>query len=71
MSSGAALGASIALVLGATFHALSGAPLPVFAFAGALGVSALVYSLSRRGGRTPVGLLLLTGIVMFTGVLIS
>lgn len=64
VSSGAALGATIALVLGQTYQAVSGVPLPLFAFTGALGVSALVYLLSRRGGRTPVGLLLLTGIAV-------
>jgi iron complex transport system permease protein len=64
VSSGAALGATIALVLGGVLPWLGGVSLPIFAFAGALGTSALVYILARRGGRTPVGLLLLTGIAV-------
>lgn len=63
VSSGAALGATIAIVSGAAGSA-SWLSLPGFAFAGALGVTVLVYILSRRGGRTPVELLLLTGIAV-------
>lgn len=64
VSSGAALGATIAVILGHTLPVLAGAPMTLFAFGGALAVSALVYTLARRGGRTPVGLLLLTGIAV-------
>ncbi|MBC7287048.1 MAG: iron ABC transporter permease [Armatimonadetes bacterium] len=56
VSSGAALGATIAIVSGAAGSA-SWLSLPGFAFAGALGVTVLVYILSRRG-------LLLTGIAV-------
>ncbi|MFP4248228.1 MAG: FecCD family ABC transporter permease [Armatimonadota bacterium] len=66
ISAGASLGATVAVVSGAGagigFAGLGA--VPVAAFAGALLVTALVYVLSRRGGRTPVGVLLLTGIAM-------
>ena len=64
VSSGAALGATAAIVLGLNFTFLGLTSLPLAAFVGALGVTALVYVLSRRGGRTPVGLLLLTGLAV-------
>jgi iron complex transport system permease protein len=65
VSAGAALGAVASLIIlpaGLSFLGMS--ILPWAAFVGALGVTALVYVLSRRGGRTPVGLLLLTGIAV-------
>ena len=44
---------------------LSGAhATPLFAFVGALGVTLVVYSLSRSGGKTPTATLLLTGIAV-------
>ncbi|MGI5819338.1 MAG: FecCD family ABC transporter permease [Armatimonadota bacterium] len=64
ISSGASLGATVAVVTGAGIGAGGLGAVPVAAFVGALGVTALVYVLSRRGGRTPVGVLLLTGIAM-------
>ncbi|HEY3396264.1 MAG TPA: iron ABC transporter permease [Armatimonadota bacterium] len=64
VSAGAALGATVALTLGLSFTFLGLTALPLAAFAGAVGVTGLVYVLSRRGGRTPVGLLLLTGIAV-------
>lgn len=74
VSSGAALGATAAIILGldlARWGMLGGnlaglglSPRTAAAFAGAVGVTALVYVLSRRGGRTPVGLLLLTGLAV-------
>ncbi len=64
VSSGASLGATLAIILGlqVSFAGLSAVPL--VAFATALGVTGAVYALSRRGGRTPVGVLLLTGIAV-------
>ena len=64
VSSGAALGATIALTfLGGTIwaglHAVS-----LCAFLGALGVTFLVYSISLRGGRLPTALVLLTGVAV-------
>jgi len=67
VSSGGALGAGIAIVLGVT--ALGTGTLAIFAFVGALGATMLVYFVSRANGRTEVVTLLLTGIAVnaFTG----
>jgi len=69
ISSGAALGATAALMLNIEFWFLGLSSVPVLAFAGALGVAFAVYTLSLRGGRVPVTILLLTGIAL--GSLIS
>lgn len=68
VSSGAALGAAIAIVAGAS---LGGIPesiepylLSIFAFAGGLIVTAIVYRLGRRDGQTSVGIMLLAGVAM-------
>ncbi|MFZ3204439.1 MAG: iron chelate uptake ABC transporter family permease subunit, partial [Pseudomonas sp.] len=68
VSSGAALGAAVAIVGGA---ALGGLPevfapylLSCCAFIGGLGVSALVYRLGRRDGETSVATMLLAGIAL-------
>jgi len=68
VSSGAALGAAIAIVGGA---ALGGIPeafapylLSVCAFGGGLGVTALVYRLGRREGQTSVATMLLAGVAL-------
>ena len=62
VSSGAALGAATAIVLGASV--LGGAGIAVFAFLGGLVATLLVYAVSRAGGRTEVVTLLLTGIAV-------
>ncbi len=64
VSSGAALGASIGIVLhiSKSFAGLSGTAL--MAFAGAFLTILLVYGISRRGGRVPVASLLLSGIAV-------
>lgn len=62
VSSGGALGASIAIVLGLT--ALGTGTVAVFAFAGGLLATLLVYFVSRANGRTEVVTLLLTGIAV-------
>lgn len=62
VSSGAALGAATAIVLGASV--LGGAGIALFAFAGGLVATLLVYVVSRSGGRTEVVTLLLTGIAV-------
>ncbi len=64
VSAGAALGATAAIMLGLNIGFWGFGAVPVAAFVGALAVSAAVYLLSRRGGRTPVTLLLLTGIAL-------
>src|SRR3989338_1047797 len=68
VSSGAALGASIAIVGGAALGGLPEALAPyllsLFAFIGGLGVTGLVYSLGRRDGETNVATMLLAGIAL-------
>lgn len=68
VSSGAALGAAVAIVGGAFFGGLPDAFAPyllsAFAFAGGLGVTAVVYRLGRRDGQTNVGIMLLAGVAM-------
>jgi iron complex transport system permease protein len=61
-SSGAALGAVLAIVLGlAATHV---AFLPAFACAGAAASLAVIYALTTRRGRTPVAMLLLAGVAL-------
>jgi iron complex transport system permease protein len=62
VSAGAALGASTAIVLG--LAALGDGLVAVFAFAGGLLATLLVYLVSRSNGRTEVVTLLLTGIAV-------
>ena len=64
VSSGAALGATIGMVFHIDIWVAGLSAIPVLAFAGALGATFLVYALSLRGGRVPVGLLLLTGVAV-------
>ena len=61
VSSGAALGASIAIVFGIQF---AGAGVAVLAFIGGLLATLIVYAVARAGGRTEVVTLLLTGIAV-------
>jgi iron complex transport system permease protein len=81
VSSGAALGAVLSIVLGSTILAGVLAPLglyqlPVLAFAGSLLVTVILYAVSTRGGRTSVPTMLLAGIALaaiaaaLTGILI-
>jgi len=69
VSAGGALGAVTAIALGVSVSGSAFSGAPVCAFIGALGVTWLVYLLSRRGGRLPVGTFLLTGIA--TGSLVT
>lgn len=68
VSSGAALGAAIALVGGAALGGLPEAIAPYLlsfcAFVGGLGVTALVYRLGRQDGQTSVTTMLLAGIAL-------
>ncbi|MDD2057324.1 iron ABC transporter permease [Pseudomonas sp. GD03860] len=68
VSSGAALGAAVAIVgsswLGGIPEAFSPYLLSIFAFLGGLGVTALVYRLGRRHGQTSVATMLLAGIAL-------
>lgn len=68
VSSGAALGAAFAIVLGAAWGGLPPAFAPyllsVSAFAGGLLVTSMVYRLGRRDGQTSVASMLLAGIAL-------
>ena len=69
VSSGAALGAALTIVLGATFWpaalAFSGMYAPMLAaFVGALAVATLVYKIAANHGRLALPLLLLAGIAI-------
>lgn len=68
VSSGAALGAAIAIVGGVALGGLPEAFAPYLlsfsAFLGGLGVTALVYRLGRRNGETSVATMLLAGIAL-------
>lgn len=68
VSSGAALGAAVAIVAGAWYGGISEmiAPylLSISAFAGGLIVTGIVYRLGRREGQTSVGIMLLAGVAM-------
>jgi len=71
VSSGAALGAVVAIHLGLTLISIW--MLPVFALAGAMGTAWTVYALATRRGCTSVTTLLLAGVAMgsLTGALTS
>ena len=62
VSSGASVGASLAMVCAPT--ALAGYSVPVAAFASGLTAAAVVYALSRSGGKAEVLTLVLTGIAV-------
>ena len=63
-SSGAALGATIAVLSGVNFKLLGLSARPFFAFAGALLAMVLVYSFGRRRNRPAVTMMLLAGIAV-------
>ena len=63
-SSGAALGATIAMILPINLTFLGFGLVPLAAFGGALGAVILVYNLARVGGKTPVVSMLLAGFVV-------
>ena len=69
VSSGAGLGATVAILFGWDFWVLGLSSTPVFAFVGALAVTLTVYAIARVGGKTPTATLLLTGIAV--GMLVS
>ncbi len=64
VSSGAGLGATIALVFGVQLHWQGLGAVSLFAFVGALAATAAVYALSRVGGRVSVATLLLAGVAL-------
>lgn len=71
VSSGAAVGASFAILFGFTFA--GSFTVPLFAFVSGLVTTALVYMLARSNGRTEVVTLILTGVAVnaVTGAAIS
>ncbi|HID16842.1 TPA: iron ABC transporter permease [Candidatus Bathyarchaeota archaeon] len=62
VSSGAALGAAVAIVLGLGVKAFGGASISIMAFLGALLSLAIVYRVSKVGSSVPITTLLLAGI---------
>lgn len=66
VSSGAALGATIAMLSGIGFHLIGLGMIGTFAFIGALLTAFIVYQLSCVGNKLPVVNILLTGIAVST-----
>ena len=64
VSSGAALGATLAMSFAVDFWLWGISSVSIFAFAGALGATALVWGISLRGGRLPVTVVLLSGVAV-------
>lgn len=64
ISSGAALGATLAIVTGLDFWFFGLSGVGLFAFLGALAVTVAVYGISLRGGRLPSTVVLLSGIAL-------
>ena len=64
VSSGAAFGATLGIVLHLDFWIGGFSSTPILAFLGALSTTFLVYALSLRGGRVPVVMLLLIGVAV-------
>lgn len=65
-SSGAALGATIAIAAGFNLKIHPQATIPLMAFAGAILTTLLVYYLAKTGPRVPMTVLLLAGIAVST-----
>ena len=63
-SGGAALGATLALILPWRVVWLGFTPVPILAFGGAMGAVLVVYRVARVGPRTPITTLLLTGFAL-------
>jgi len=73
VSSGAALGAALAITLRPPVNLLGMGAVPAAAFAGALATVFTVYSIARTGRQVPVGSLLLSGVAVgaFLSALVS
>ena len=73
VSSGAALGASLAVVTGLSLGLAGFSAVPLLAYAGGLATIILVYHVSRQGDAVPVLMLLLAGIAVsaFLSALVS
>lgn len=66
VSSGAALGATLAMLSGITLHFAGLGVISIFAFIGAILTVLFVYQISGRGGNVPVVNMLLAGTAMST-----
>jgi iron complex transport system permease protein len=64
ISSGAALGASAAILLSVPLHFLGVPAVPVFAFLGSLASMFVVYGLARTKGKIPSQTLILSGVIV-------
>ncbi len=64
ISSGAGLGATLALAFGITLPWAGGTGVAILAFAGALLATGTVYALARTGGRVSIASLLLAGVAL-------
>lgn len=64
VSSGASLGAVLAMTLGLGGYVAGLSGVPLFAFAGALATIGLVYLLGQKSGRLPIPTLLLAGVAL-------
>jgi len=64
VSSGAGLGATIAMLTPFTLAWMASAAVPLFAFVGAVGAVAVVYSLARVGKTLPATTLILAGVAL-------
>lgn len=64
ISAGGALGATLAIALGLGITTLGLAPVPLFAFLGALAAAWAVYALGRTSGRVHTETLLLAGVAL-------
>lgn len=64
VSSGAGLGATLAIYLGVQLSWAGLGAVPLFAFAGALAATAVIYGLAQVDGKTPVTTLLLAGVAV-------
>lgn len=72
ISSGAALGASIAIILKIDFEILGFSTISIFAFLGALTAVTLVYNIAKVKNQVPVTTLLLSGVAIgqfFTAIM--
>jgi iron complex transport system permease protein len=64
ISSGASMGAVLAILFGLGASVLGGNAIPAFAFAGALLTLLVVYSIARVEGRVPTQTMLLAGVIV-------
>lgn len=73
VSSGAALGATLAIIAGWQWETAGFGPVPLAAFLGAVLAVAVVYSIAEAGGATPIVALLLAGAALstFLGAVVS